>query len=133
MNKKNDTMVTINGKKYNIAGYENVEYLHRIADYINAKQLEIKESVGNNIVNDSEKNILSLINIADDYLKLQDGIEGVTIEADEGAQSKEELRSSVIALKKRLLAVENENRLLKDENTELKKKLTLAENELRRK
>ncbi len=113
MNKKNDAQVVINGKPYNIAGYENVDYLYRIADYINKKQAELQEQNRSNIINDSERNILIMINIADDYLKLKD-------REDSGAADLDRKRE-VNALKKELAEtqrllekVEEENRLLKN-------------------
>ncbi len=113
MNKKNDAQVVINGKPYNIAGYENVEYLHRIADYINKKQAELREQVRSNIINDSERNILIMINIADDYLKLKDREE--TGAADLDRQREINALKKELAETRRLLEkAEEENKVLKN-------------------
>lgn len=72
MAKKCDVEVVINGRRFNIQGEEGVEYLKRVADYLEAKQTEVNKKSNNNIINDSEKNILMMINLADDYIKMCD-------------------------------------------------------------
>ena len=99
MEKKNDAKVTIYGKKYCIAGNEDIGYLRKIADQINAKHAEIRAAMGNNIINDSDNYIWCMINITDDYLKLKEKAE----------------------------ALEKENRLLSADNHDLRKKLGLTD------
>ncbi|MCR5584907.1 MAG: cell division protein ZapA [Lachnospiraceae bacterium] len=130
MNKKNDARVCINGKNYNIAGYENVEYLHKIADYINKKQAEIKGQNGSNIINDSEKNILMMINIADDYLKLRERDEEISYGFDDRQKEIANLKRELVNLQTKLDAVENDNKLLRADNVELQKKQVRLETEL---
>ncbi len=130
MNKKNDARVCINGKNYNIAGYENVEYLHRIADYINNKYAEIKGQNGSNIINDSEKNILMMINIADDYLKLREKDEEISYGFDDRQKEIANLKRELVGLQTRLEAAENDNKLLRADNVELQKKQVRLETEL---
>jgi cell division protein ZapA len=130
MNKKNDARVCINGKNYNIAGYENVEYLHKIADYINRKQEEIKGRNGSNIINDSEKNILMMINIADDYLKLRERDEEISYGFDDRQKEIANLRRELVNLQTKLDAVENDNKILRADNVELQKKQVRLETEL---
>ncbi len=127
MNKKNDAQVIINGKYYNIAGYENVEYLHQIADYLNKKQEEIKGQKGNNIINDSERNILIMINIADDYLKLKERLEQEASGTGDKARETANLKRELLTVQARLDEIEKENKLLRADNVELQKKLVRAE------
>ncbi len=130
MNKKNDAQVIINGKNYNIAGYENVEYLHKIADYINKKQAELKAENGNNIINDSERNILMMINIADDYLKLREREEEMSYGYDDRQKEAADLKRELVNLRTSLDKLEKENISLKSENVELQKKQVRLETEI---
>ncbi len=130
MNKKNDAQVIINGKNYNIAGYENVEYLHKIADYINKKQAELKAENGNNIINDSERNILMMINIADDYLKLREREAEMSYGYDDRQKEAADLKRELVNLKTSLDKLEKENKSLKSENIELQKKQVRLETEI---
>ncbi|MBQ9387607.1 MAG: cell division protein ZapA [Lachnospiraceae bacterium] len=61
--------VIIGGKTYTIAGYENEEYLQSIATYINAKLSELKKTEGYNRQNADYRNMLLLINLADDSFR----------------------------------------------------------------
>ena len=74
-NKKDNNMnkayseVNIGGKEYTIAGYEDEEYLQSIATYINAKLGELKKTEGYNRHNSDYRNMLLLINLADDSFR----------------------------------------------------------------
>ncbi len=131
MNKKNDAQVIINGKNYNIAGYENVEYLHKIADYINNKQASLKGVNGNNIINDSERNILIMINIADDYLKLKALEEENSANFVDHKKVVEKLESRISEYSNKLEEIEKENRLLRKDNLELQRKVIKFETEIK--
>ena len=131
MNKKNDAQVIINGKNYNIAGYENVEYLHKIADYINNKQAALKGVNGNNIINDSERNILIMINIADDYLKLKALEEENSANFVDHKKEVEKLQNTISEYRNKLEETEKENRLLRKDNLELQRKVIRFETEMK--
>jgi cell division protein ZapA len=131
MNKKNDAQVIINGKNYNIAGYENVEYLHKIADYINNKQAALKGVNGNNIINDSERNILIMINIADDYLKLKALEEENSANFVDHKKEVENLQNTISEYRNKLEETEKENRLLRKDNLELQRKVIRFETEMK--
>ena len=69
MNTKNDLEVIINNKRYTISGYENVEYLQKIASHINSKYSLFKSQPGYNHLEAELRNVLMQINLADDYYK----------------------------------------------------------------
>ena len=46
MAEKHFTEVTIAGKIYTLGGYEDEEYLQRIASYVNSKQNELRKMQG---------------------------------------------------------------------------------------
>lgn len=130
MNKKNDAQVVINGKTYSISGYENVEYLQRIATYLNQKSSELKSQLGHNIINDSEKNVLMQINLADDYLKLKMKQEENSAESQEKQKEIASLKREIVALQTKLETAETEGKLLRSENIELQKKNVKLETQL---
>ena len=66
---KNSSDVTIAGKDYTLAGYEDAEYLQRIATYINAKISELRKTDGFMRQNADYRETMLLINIADDVFK----------------------------------------------------------------
>ncbi|MDD6102289.1 MAG: cell division protein ZapA [Clostridiales bacterium] len=72
MKTRNDVEVIIDGKRYNLCGYESEEYLQRVASYINSKVAELKGLEGYKYLDVDMKNVLLNINLADDYFKTKD-------------------------------------------------------------
>lgn len=66
---KNYTDVTIAGKIYTLGGYEDEEYLQRIATYVNTKQNDLKKTMGFLRLPADYQNVLIQLNLADDYFK----------------------------------------------------------------
>lgn len=66
---KNYTEVIIAGKTYTLGGYEDEEYLQRIAAYINLKLNALKKESGYNRQPEDYKAVQLNLNIADDYFK----------------------------------------------------------------
>lgn len=93
---KNDIPVVINGRIYNLSGYENTDYLQEVANYMNSKIAECKASEGFRRLNPEYQNILLAINIADDYFKIKN--ESGVITAQDGEKEKQiyDLRHEVI-------------------------------------
>ena len=81
MSAKTNAEVVIDGKVYTLSGYENEEYLQKVAAYINNKIAEFddmdeyEEEEESEVVNEDSQNNSSLqstlieLNIADDYFK----------------------------------------------------------------
>ncbi len=67
--KKNYTEVTIAGKIYTLGGYEDAEYLQRIATYLNTKNAELRQTQGFLRQSADYQNIMLQLNLADDYFK----------------------------------------------------------------
>ena len=69
MAEKTEIEVLIDGKVYKVSGYESVEYIQKIANYINAKERDLKaQGIYNRIPNTLRAYLMDL-NIADDYFK----------------------------------------------------------------
>jgi len=69
MTNKNYTEVTIAGKIYTLGGYEDAEYLQRIATYINTKIGELRQTQGFLRQSADYQSVMLQLNLADDYFK----------------------------------------------------------------
>ena len=96
MTDKNDIQVVINGRIYNLSGYENTEYLQEIATYMNEKIKECKSMEGFLRLAPEFQNILLAINIADDYFKTRNLTGRLTEQEDEKEKQIYDLRHEVI-------------------------------------
>jgi len=96
MTDKNDIPVVINGRIYNLSGYEDTDYLQEVANYMNSKIAECKASDGFRRLNAEYQNILLAINIADDYFKVKSETGKLTAQDDEKEKQIYDLRHEVI-------------------------------------
>lgn len=71
MESKNFTDVMIAGKVYTLAGFEEENYLQRVASYINGKISELKKQDGFLRQSADYQSAMTQLNIADDYFKAQ--------------------------------------------------------------
>lgn len=71
MTGKNYTEVTIGGKSYTLGGYEEEEYLQRVATYINGKMNELRKTQGFLRQTADFRAVMLQLNIANDYFKAQ--------------------------------------------------------------
>jgi cell division protein ZapA len=69
MTSKNYIDVIIDGKIYNIGGFESEAYLQKVASYINNMILEFKQNENYRMQKMDMQRILLEINIANDYFK----------------------------------------------------------------
>ncbi len=93
---KNDIPVVINGRIYNLSGYEDTDYLQEVANYMNSKIAECKASEGFRRLNAEYQNILLAINIADDYFKVKNERGKLSAQDDEKEKQIYDLRHEVI-------------------------------------
>ncbi len=70
MAKMNKAIVRIMDQEYTIRSEDSREFIQKVANYVDDKMHELKES--NNKLSTSALSILTAINIADDYLKIND-------------------------------------------------------------
>jgi cell division protein ZapA len=69
MSSKNYIDVIIDGKIYNIGGFESEAYLQKVATYINNMIIDFKQNESYRMQNNDMQRILLEINIANDYFK----------------------------------------------------------------
>ena len=75
MSAKTNAEVVIDGKVYTLCGYEEPEYLQKVAAYINSKINEIDALDGAKTLPANMKGVMIQLNIADDYFKAKSQVE----------------------------------------------------------
>lgn len=130
MSQKNDIEVTINGKRYVLAGYESDEYLQRVASYINHKFEEFKGQEGYNVLDSDMRNILMQINITDDFFKAQQRVNELSEVITQKDRELFDLRHEVIGYKTQIEDLECKTQKLQQENLDEQKKVIKLEAEL---
>lgn len=75
MSAKKSAEVVIGGKLYTLSGYEEEDYLHKVAAYINNKIADYNEMDGFKRLPPDMKSTLIQLNIADDYFKAREQVE----------------------------------------------------------
>lgn len=135
MSSKNYIDVIIDGKIYNIGGFESEAYLQKVASYINNMILEFKKNESYRMQKMDMQRILLEINIANDYFKAKkqaDLLEGdLEIKEKEVYDLKHELISSDAKAEtaiKELEEASNRIKKLENEIIELKAELKSKSN-----
>ena len=111
--------VLIGGKVYTLSGYEEEEYLQRLANYINSKLDEFNSIDGYKRIPAEMKATLLELNVADDYFKAKTQIEA--LEADLDSRDKEiyDLKHDLISAQLKTESMEEQVKKLEQENKEL--------------
>ena len=119
MSAKKSTKVLIDGKVYTLSGYEEEEYLQRIATYLNGKIEEFQGMEGYKNLSVDMKQVLININVADDYFKAKDLVE--KLESDMENRDKEiyDLKHDLISEQVKLSGYEEQIEALEKEKKEL--------------
>ena len=119
MSAKKSAEVLIGGKVYTLSGYEEEEYLQKVAAYINNKISEFDSMEEFRIFPADMKATLVELNIADDYFKAKALVE--KYESDMELRDKElyDLKHDLISDHVRVEALEEQVRNLESEKKEL--------------
>lgn len=128
---KTDTEVIIGGKVFTLSGYESVEYLQKVASYINNKIAEYSRLDSYRRQSMETQNVLLELNIADDYFKAKKQIS--ILEEDIQSKEKElyDLKHELIASQIKLETTEKNLRDMQSELNENGKKMVRLETELK--
>lgn len=128
---KTDTEVIIGGKVFTLSGYESVEYLQKVASYINNKIAEYSRLDSYRRQSLETQNVLLELNIADDYFKAKKQIN--ILEEDIQSKEKElyDLKHELIAAQIKLETTEKNLRDVQSELNENGKKVVRLETELK--
>ena len=105
---KTDADVIIDGKVYTMTGYEEEEYLQKLASYINGKISEFSQIESYSKQSAETKNVLLHLNIADDYFKAKKQAE--VFEEDLQTKDKElyDLKHQIVSLQVELDKIKSE-------------------------
>ena len=93
MAEKNKVNVIIGGMSYPLVSEDDVEYIKKVATFVDTKMKEI--SSVNNYLTNSSKAVLTAINIADDFLKRNERVREVVNENEQLKKRIKELESRV--------------------------------------
>ena len=119
MSAKTSAEVVIDGKVYNLSGYEGEEYLQKVAAYINGKITEYDTLEDYRHLPLNMKSTLIQLNIADDYFKAKAQVE--KLERDIELKDKEiyDLKHDLISNQIKTETAESTMKELEAENREL--------------
>ena len=119
MSAKKSAEVLIGGKVYTLSGYEEEEYLQKVAAYINNKLSEFDSMEEFRIFPADMKATLVELNIADDYFKAKALVD--KYESDMELRDKElyDLKHDLISDQVRVEALEEQVRNLENEKKDL--------------
>jgi cell division protein ZapA len=97
MSAKKSAEVIIDGKVYTLSGYEEEDYLQKVATYINGKINEFQSVESFKRLPQDTKSTLIELNIADDYFKAKEQIEKQELELDQKEKEIYDLKQDLIS------------------------------------
>lgn len=135
MASKNTVEVLINKKTYSLVSYESEEYMQKIASYINNKINELAQNEGYKRLPADMREILTYVNLADDYFKAKKSADSLQDNNDANDKEIYDLKHELVAAQIKQDAAVKEIEELKKNlsiHQELVKKLEAELNELRK-
>lgn len=121
MSAKKSAEVLIDGRVYNLSGYEEEGYLQKVASYINSKLAEFKDFDEYKHLSQDLRNVLLEINIADDYFKAKDLAEKYESDITEKDKNIYDLKHELIGNKLEIENLQKKVASLENDKTELLK------------
>ncbi len=109
MGTKKSTVVVIDKKEYNLSGFEEEDYLQRVAAYINQKITEMNQQDSYKRIPQDMKNLMLNLNLADDYFKAKE-------QAGTSSEKFSDLEKEIFDLKHQLVDAQMQ---LDDANTKI--------------
>ena len=114
---KSDAQVVIGGKIYTLSGYENPEYLQKVASYINRKIEEVSSVGGFSSLSPDIRAALININIADDYFKAKSAADEMHEEVNNKEKEIYELKHDLVSARMKIGELE---KTIKDDENKIK-------------
>ncbi len=97
MAEKHSVRVMIDGKVITLAGYENEEYLQRVAFYLNNKIAELSGMPGYGRLTQDAKSTLLALNITDDFFKAKAQVDAMEEDLENKDQSAYDVKHDLVA------------------------------------
>lgn len=120
MSAKKSTNVIIGNKMYTLSGYEEEDYLHKVATYINHKIEEVEKLDNYKQLSTDMKTVMLNLNLADDYFKAKDRVESNEQDLKHKDQEIYNLKHELVTNQVTTEELEKQISDLKEENQELK-------------
>ncbi|MEE1250501.1 MAG: cell division protein ZapA [Lachnospiraceae bacterium] len=119
MSSKASTQVVIGGKVYTLSGYEEEEYLQKVAAYLNNKIDEFNALESYHTMSGDMKAILMELNVADDYFKAKTQVERLEEELEQKEKQIYDLKHELVSNQLKIEEDANAYKALEKENKEL--------------
>ena len=119
MSEKTSAEVIIGGKVYTLSGYEEENYLHRVAAYINNKINEFNSMDSFKRLPGDMRATLVQLNIADDYFKAKSHVEKLEQEIEQKDKEIYDLKHDLISNQIKAESDADSLKVLETENREL--------------
>ena len=119
MSSKASTQVVIGGKVYTLSGYEEEEYLQKVAAYLNNKIDEFSALENYHTMSGDMKAILMELNVADDYFKAKTQVERLEEELEQKEKQIYDLKHELVSNQLKIEENANAYKALEKENKEL--------------
>ena len=119
MSSKASTQVVIGGKVYTLSGYEEEEYLQKVAAYLNNKIDEFSALENYHTMSGDMKAILMELNVADDYFKAKTQVERLEEELEQKEKQIYDLKHELVSNQLKIEEDANAYKALEKENKEL--------------
>ena len=119
MSAKKSAEVLIAGRVYTLSGYEEEEYLQKVAAYINNKLTEFNEMEGGAHMSAERRATLIELNIADDFFKAKQTIEKQEKDIEHKDKEIYDLKHDLISNQVKIEALEETISTLEGDKKEL--------------
>lgn len=130
MQKRTEVKVIINDRPFCIMGIDDEENLQKIATYLNSKYAAVKEMKGYRNLDKDKKEMLVLINAADDYLKGRQQLAEKQAELEQKDKDIFDLKHDMLADRARIKELEDMLEQVKAARMEDQKKIVRLETEI---
>lgn len=130
MSPKNAVRVLIDGNVYTLSGYEDEDYLNKVASYINNKLAEVKSNEGFRRQGRDVQAAMIYLNIADDYFKSKKQADILEMELENKNKELYNLKHDMIGLQIKDEASQKELTDLREKCSEQDKQIVRLETEL---
>ncbi|MDD6429328.1 cell division protein ZapA [Candidatus Weimeria sp. HCP3S3_B5] len=120
MSAKKSTTVVIGGRVYTLSGFEDEEYLQRVATYINNKIDEFTKVDSYRKANADQRAMVLELNIADDYFKMKEKATDLETQLSQKDKELYDLKHQLITNQVDKEDLSEREEALKKENEELK-------------
>lgn len=128
MSKKTCIEVVIAGKVYKLGGYEDADYLQRVAAYLNNKNSELRSFPNYSHLSADQRTVLLQLNIADDFFKAKGQITDLEKQLEQKDQITYDVKHDLSAAQIKAEKDKVEIRKLREENEKLRAELAAVKN-----